>query len=110
MRQGSFSRRIVDAIKKIPAGRVATYGQIAMIAGNPRAARQVVRILHTSSEKEDLPWHRVVNRHGRIALRRGSGYEFQKRRLQEEGITFGKDDRIDFKKFLWEPVDVTTNQ
>lgn len=101
----SFSHRIIEAVKKIPPGRVATYGQIAMIAGNPRASRLVVWVLHTASERENLPWHRVVNRNGKISLRRGSGYEMQKRLLQEEGITFDTDETIDFNEFLWEPID-----
>lgn len=105
MKKNSFSHRIIEAIKKIPAGRVATYGQIAMIAGNPRASRLVVWVLHTASDRENLPWHRVVNRNGKISLRRGSGYELQKRLLEEEGITFDIDERIDFYKFLWEPID-----
>ena len=88
----SFHQRVVAIIKKIPKGKVATYGQIAALAGNPRAARQVVRILHSSSQKEQLPWHRVVNRQGRISLRPGSGYETQKELLKEEGIAFGISD------------------
>ena len=87
-----FHQRVVAIIKKIPKGKVATYGQIAALAGNPRAARQVVRILHSSSQKEQLPWHRVVNRQGQISLRSGSGYETQKELLKEEGIAFGISD------------------
>ena len=105
MKKNSFTYRIIEAIRKIPAGRVATYGQIAMIAGNHRASRLVVWVLHTASEKENLPWHRVVNRNGKISLGRGSGCELQKRLLLEEGITFDTDGRIDFNKFLWEPID-----
>jgi len=101
----SITNRIVEAIRRIPPGRVATYGQIALIAGNPRASRLVVWVLHTASEKENLPWHRVVNRNGKISLKRGSGYDLQKRLLQEEGITFDTDDTIDFNRFLWEPID-----
>jgi methylated-DNA-protein-cysteine methyltransferase-like protein len=99
----SFTERVKDIIKKIPRGRVATYGQIAAYAGNPRGARQVVRILHSSSGKGRLPWHRVVNREGRIALKPGSGYEIQKGLLLNEGIKFGKNDKIDFDRYLWSP-------
>ena len=99
----SFSERVKDVIKKVPKGKVATYGQIAALAGNPRAARQVVRILHSSSEKDKLPWHRIVNRQGRIALKPGYGYEIQRELLRQEGIGFGKDDTINFDRYLWTP-------
>ena len=99
----SFSQRIKDIIKKIPRGKVATYGQIATMAGNPRAARQVVRILHSSSRKDRLPWHRVINSKGRISLQPGFGYETQKSLLLKERIVFDKDDTVDFERFLWSP-------
>ena len=100
---GSFHDRVKVVIKKIPKGRVATYGQIAACAGNPRAARQVVRVLHSSSQKDKLPWHRVINREGRISLKPNQGYEIQKALLLKEGITFDKNDRIDLGRFLWQP-------
>ena len=98
-----LSQRIKDIIKKIPGGRVATYGQIAAMAGNPLAARQVVRILHSSSRKEKLPWHRVINSEGRISLQPGFGYEEQKALLTKEGVAFDEKDTIDFERFLWSP-------
>lgn len=75
------------------------------MAGSTRAARQVVRILHTYSDKEGLPWHRVVNREGRIALKPGQGYEEQRRLLELEGIELDHRDRIDLGRFLWRPFD-----
>ena len=99
----TFHQRTKNIIKKIPRGKVATYGQIAALAGNPHAARQVVWVLHSASEKDRLPWHRVVNAQGRISLKPGHGYEIQKALLQEEGISFGKDDKIDFDHHLWAP-------
>ncbi len=100
-----FYQRAKESIKKIPKGKVATYGQIAAFAGNPRAARQVAWILHSSSRKDKLPWHRVVNSKGRISLKRNYGYEMQKELLKREGIRFNQDDRIDFKNYLWKPMD-----
>ncbi len=97
-----LSQRIKDIIRKIPKGKVAAYGQIAAMAGNPLAARQVVRILHSSSRKEKLPWHRVINSKGRISLQPGFGYEEQKNLLVKEGIEFDDDDTIDFEQFLWQ--------
>jgi methylated-DNA-protein-cysteine methyltransferase-like protein len=99
----TFSQRLLEAIRQIPAGQVATYGQLAAMAGNPRGARQVVRILHTSSVKEELPWHRVVNRHGGISLKRGQGYELQKALLEAEGVSFDRKDLIDLERYQWQP-------
>jgi methylated-DNA-protein-cysteine methyltransferase-like protein len=101
MKKRSFSQEVIDIIKNIPRGKVATYGQIAELAGNRFAARQVVRILHSSSTKEKLPWYRVVNSHGTISLRPGHGYEEQKILLEREGVVFNKEERIDFEKYLW---------
>ena len=104
-----FTCSVIDRIKKIPFGRVSTYGRIATLAGDPKAARQVVRILHSSSEKHDLPWHRVVNRQGKISLR-SFGYEIQKVLLQKEGIHFDHEDRIDLNRFLWDPESYDLHQ
>ena len=97
----SFSQRVKRLIKSIPGGKVATYGQIAAYAGNPLGARQVVRILHTSSLKDRLPWHRVINRKGQIALKPGQGREMQRELLQKEGVVFDDNDTVDLKKYLW---------
>ncbi len=99
----SFHQKVKYVIKKIPMGKVATYGQIAAFAGNHRAARQVAWVLHSSSRKDKLPWHRVVNSEGRISLRPNYGYEIQKELLKKEGIKFDENDRIDFKNYLWDP-------
>jgi methylated-DNA-protein-cysteine methyltransferase-like protein len=97
----SFTQKVKEIIKKIPRGKVAIYGQIAAYAGNPRAARQVAWILNSSSRKDKLPWHRVVNREGKIALKPNHGYQIQKGLLRKEGIKFDKNDRIDFEHYLW---------
>lgn len=96
-----FSKRVIEIILKIPVGKVATYGQIAILAGNNKAARQISRILHSSTEKYDLPWHRVINSQGGISLRTGDGFEMQKAILESEGIQMIKG-RIDLAKFQWE--------
>ena len=95
-----FSKQVIEIIKKIPAGNVATYGQIAKLAGNNKAARQISRILHSSSEKYDLPWHRVINSQGKISMRSGDGLEMQKAMLESEGIQVIVD-KIDLNKFQW---------
>ena len=85
--------RIVSAIRKIPRGKVSTYGAIARAAGYPGAARQVVGALHRSF---DLPWHRVLGAGGEIKLRGDSAIE-QRLRLESEGVRFrGK--RVDMKQ------------
>jgi methylated-DNA-protein-cysteine methyltransferase-like protein len=99
----SFSERVITLIKAIPKGYVATYGQIARRVGNPGAARQVSYILHSSSRKEQLPWHRVVNSRGSISLKRGHGYELQKQLLLDEGVIFDDDDRIDLQHYGYIP-------
>ena len=94
---------IVAAIRRIPRGRVATYGQIAVLAGNTRAARTVSYVLHSSARKLDLPWHRVINARGTISLpREGGGYDLQKRRLEAEGVVFDSQDRVDLKRCGWQ--------
>jgi len=97
----TFSQNVRELIKQIPYGRVATYGQIAAYAGNPRAARQVAWILHSCSRKDNLPWHRVINSKGRISLPQGGGYEIQKKLLEIEGIMFKENNSINLSIYLW---------
>ncbi len=99
-----FEERAKKIIKAIPRGKVATYAQVAALAGNDRAARQVVRVLHASSDKERLPWHRVINSHGGISLERGRGFEKQKRLLLEEGVDVDRRGCVDLEEFQWEPA------
>jgi len=93
-----FSIEIIRIIGSIPEGRVISYGRIAEIAGNPKAARQVSRLLHSSSEKHNLPWHRVIGSSGTISLK-GSGADLQRQLLKAEGIVFGLDGRIDLDRY-----------
>ncbi len=97
----AFHQRIIEVIRYVPSGKVATYGQIAAAAGNPFGAREVVRVLHAASERENLPWHRIVNRFGRISLNRGQGYELQRALLVAEGVAFDESDTIDLEIFRW---------
>lgn len=98
-----FTSEVIRLIKDIPRGKVATYGQIAALAGFYSSVRRVVWILHSCSQKEQLPWHRVVNHKGMISLKPGAGYEKQKILLEREGVVFDEKDRIDLDRFLWEP-------
>jgi methylated-DNA-protein-cysteine methyltransferase related protein len=85
-RMTPLTQQVVAIIKGIPEGYVMTYGQIAAQAGSPRGARQVVRILHSLSAKYDLPWHRVVNAKGEIAIQNEESRYMQKLYLENEGV------------------------
>ncbi|PFG13786.1 methylated-DNA-protein-cysteine methyltransferase-like protein [Bacillus sp. es.036] len=98
-----FTENVVTIIKKIPPGKVMTYGQIAKCAGSPRGARQVVRILHTMSRKHELPWHRVINAKGEIGLKSEDGYIDQKMMLEGEGIVFHPNSKIDLTIYRYDP-------
>ncbi len=97
-----MTAEIIKIIKSIPKGKVATYGQVARLAGYANGARQVVRILHTCTDKYDLPWHRVINAKGEIALSIYNGADEQKAMLEAEGITFISEYKIDLKKHMWQ--------
>ncbi|AGA56851.1 putative methylated DNA-protein cysteine methyltransferase [Thermobacillus composti KWC4] len=98
-----FTARVVRLIQGIPEGRVMTYGQIARRAGSPRGARQVVRILHAMSERHRLPWHRVVNARGEIAIPDAAGREMQAQLLRREGVAVDAGGRVDLARFMHEP-------
>ena len=102
MEQG-FYQRVIKLIKKIPYGKVTTYGTIALKAGSPRAARIVGGILHSSTEKEDLPWQRVINRDGFISIRSGliDSKKLQKSLLEQEGVEVSSTFMVDLDKYGW---------
>ena len=96
-------RRIYAAVRRIPRGRVATYGDIALVAGLPRQPRLVGDALHATPEGVRIPWHRVVNAQGRLSLGRGiAGGELPQRfRLEKEGVEFGPNGRIPLDIYRW---------
>ncbi len=96
-----LSFRIISIVRRIPRGRVASYGQIAALAGNSRSARAVAWLLHSSSGKAGLPWHRVVNARGRISLKIGRGYEEQMAMLEAEGVRFSGEGAVDLEIHQW---------
>lgn len=79
-----------------------TYGQIAREAGNPRAARQVVRILHSMSQKYNLPWHRVVNAKGEIVIKDDESRFVQRALLEKEGVTVNNNGYISVEKYRYD--------
>ncbi len=96
-------RAIYRVVARIPRGRVATYGQVATLAGYPGRARQVGYALAGMPEELDLPWHRVINAHGRISPRVHNGFhEWQYDLLEGEGVVF-RNNRVDLACFRWRP-------
>lgn len=98
-------QRIYDVVKQIPPGRVATYGDVARMAGMPRRARFVGFALRVLPEGTAVPWHRVVNATGEISVARldpAAGAE-QRALLEDEGVEFGPDGRVDLQRFRWTP-------
>ncbi len=94
-------------VKKIPEGRVATYGQIASLVGFPRHARQIGYALAALENNSSIPWHRVINAKGKISLRGLDGCDdYQRLLLEEEGITFNDNNCISLKQFQWQPESV----
>lgn len=92
--------RIYEAVKTIPEGKVATYGQVAMLAGNPHWARVVGYALHVNPDPSTIKCHRVVNREGRTSKAFAFGGEdIQRRLLESEGIVFEEDGTVDLNKY-----------
>jgi methylated-DNA-protein-cysteine methyltransferase-like protein len=89
-----YTRRIIEEINSIPRGRVSCYRDIAARAGLPNGARQVVRVLHSMSEKYKLPWHRVIRADGFIALEESGGRELQIALLRGEGVEVSDEGRV----------------
>ena len=95
--------RIWDTIRDIPRGSVASYGQIAEIAGIPRGARQVGAALRSLPDNHNVPWHRVIQATGRIAFDRDSSqFAEQQKRLQMEDVAVIAG-RVDMTKYRWQP-------
>ena len=91
-------------VRRIPRGRVATYGQVAVLAGLPGAARQVGYALHALPDDSGVPWQRVVNGRGRVSARSLPGSErVQRAVLELEGVVFDEAGRIDLERHGWRP-------
>lgn len=81
---------------------MCTYGGVAALAGSPRGARQIVRILHSMSRLHNLPWHRIISAKGEIAIKDPDGVEQQRQLLEGEGIAVDDKGRIELKRHLWQ--------
>lgn len=93
-------QRIFAVIRQIPTGNVATYGQIAYLAGIPNAPRRVGQVLHHAPDASDLPCHRVVHSSGRLV----PGWVAQRMLLENEGVSFKANGCVDLSRFLWHPA------
>lgn len=97
-----FFRKVVLLIKRIPSGKVATYGQIAALAGKEQGSRGVAWILHSCSTAYQLPWHRVINSQGKISFPSDTrNYRIQKKRLEQEGVEMNSSKKYNMEKYQW---------
>ncbi len=102
-----FFEQVYQVVRRIPPGKVATYGQIARILGKPRGARTVGWALHSLPEGSDVPWQRVINARGIITLdARGPGGAIQRSLLEAEGIEFDEQGRVDLTVSGWAGLDL----
>ncbi|HXT00270.1 MAG TPA: MGMT family protein [Elusimicrobiota bacterium] len=96
--------RIYAVVRRVPRGRVATYGQVAALAGLPRHARQVGYALHSLPDDAEVPWQRIVNSKGEISARcHPYAVPQQRELLESEGVKFDKTGRIPLERFQWNP-------
>ncbi len=98
----TFGQKVVKIIKQVPYGKVTTYGYVAIMAGLPRGARLVGGILMHQSEKQQLPWQRVINREGYLSIRNPEYPKpLQKALLEQEGVEVSSEFIVDLKKYGW---------
>lgn len=96
--------RIYAVVRRIPRGRVATYGQVAMLAGFAGHARQVGYALHAMATKRQVPWQRVINARGEVSTRADPGGDTAQRVfLEREGVVFDRHGRVDLGRYQWQP-------
>lgn len=100
-----FRERVLAVVRMVPAGQVTTYGTVALLAGNPRAARQVGGVLYGLRHTEsDVPWQRVINAQGGISTFKVGSGELQVALLESEGVEV-VDRQVDLARFGWRPND-----
>ncbi|MCD6335715.1 MAG: MGMT family protein [Candidatus Latescibacteria bacterium] len=107
MKKNDLYPRIYAVVKRIPQGRVATYGQVASLAGFSGHARLIGYALSALSPENDAPWHRVINAKGRVSTQSEPGWEnYQRSLLETEGVLFEADERVSLDRFGWSPEDL----
>lgn len=106
MQEPSFFDKVYEVVKKIPVGRVTSFGAIANYLGAAKSARMVGWAMNNASKMDDVPAHRVVNRNGLLTGKHHFGGTFAMQQLLEaEGVVVKNDEVQDFKKVFWEPQD-----
>jgi methylated-DNA-protein-cysteine methyltransferase-like protein len=102
--KANFRTQVFEVVRNIPVGKVATYGQIAAILGNPRGARQVGWMLADLGKEKDVPWWRVVDRFGHLSIgkRSSNAQEIQKVYLENEGVVVDSGYNVELGKYRWE--------
>jgi len=104
MSKSDLYNSFYEVILRIPQGKVATYGQVATLAGYPGYARQVGYALHATPSNLDLPWHRVINAKGMISIKSDGPFEnIQRQLLESEGIVFDHKNRVPLRIYQWVP-------
>jgi len=99
-----FTRAVHEAVRRIPPGRVTSYGAVAALAGQPRAARAVGAVLNALTPDREVPWWRVVNRNGVLSIPAELGLRaLQHRLLEEEGVSFHSSGAVDLNRHAWDP-------
>jgi methylated-DNA-protein-cysteine methyltransferase-like protein len=101
--EAGFRARVLALVARIPAGRVMTYGQLALLAGTPGAARQAGFVLNSLAGGTDFPWQRVINAQGRVSTHKVGFGDMQERLLEAEGVTFDPSGRCDLARLQWWP-------
>ena len=102
MSKSDLYNRFYEVIHGIPQGKVATYGQVATLAGYPGYARQVGYALHATPSNLELPWHRVINAKGMISIKsEGPFVNIQRQLLESEGIVFDHNNRVPLRIYQW---------
>ncbi|GGM09753.1 MGMT family protein [Deinococcus aerophilus] len=101
--EAGFRTRVLALVARIPPGRVMTYGQLAMLAGSPGAARQAGFVLGSLAGSDELPWQRVINAQGRVSTHKLGFGDLQERLLTAEGVVFDASGRCDLGTRQWWP-------
>lgn len=104
MHARSFTEQVYAMVRRVPYGKVVSYGGVAALLGKPRAARGVGQALSALPEDNDVPWWRVINSRGEISIKGPfHGAALQRALLRDEGVEFGPAGRVDWAEFGWFP-------
>ena len=108
--EATLKKRVLALVARIPAGRIMTYGQLALLAGHPGAARQVGYVMNALMNGTELPWQRVINAQGAVSTDKLGFGDVQRGLLVAEGVVFGASGRCDLKALQWWPDEAAPEQ